>query len=245
MDDGNVFAPQPPRRASYSNCNQRHSFVVRFQGLYIQIERSAVHCFATALGINHLQLYIWTCHRQSASIILTSLSATMPICDFSSPAFANGHIYFALARKDDTNRNQYMLALARGYGMAATRKGATLNSSTSSADAPALSSSGHPLIWFDADWELDPNESTFPEGGLLDALLAAEPPVIRATGRTRTQHTKRGGEREIPQVEILLGEDELAHVCSYCGDVELPEGDRWQRRNDDASNPAYCCTKVS
>ncbi|EPS94138.1 hypothetical protein FOMPIDRAFT_157994 [Fomitopsis schrenkii] len=169
----------------------------------------------------------------------------MPIRDFSSPAFANGYILFALARKDDTNRNQYMLVLARGYGMAATRKGATLNSSTPSADAPALSSAGHPLIWFDADWERDPSDATLPEGGLLNALLAAEPPVIRTTGRTRTQSTNKRGEREVQEIEILLGEDELAHICYYCGDVELLEGDRWQRRNDNAANPAYCCTTCS
>ena len=171
----------------------------------------------------------------------------MPIRDFSSPAFANGHIYFAIARKDDANRNQYMLVLARGHGMAVTRKGATLNSSTSSAaaEAPTLSSSGHPLIWFDADWERDPSAPLFPEGGLLNALLAAEPPVIRTTGRSRTQRTKKGEGHEAPEVEILLGEDELAHICCYCGDVELLEGDRWQRCNNSTSAPAYGCTKVS
>lgn len=169
----------------------------------------------------------------------------MPIREFSSPAFANGRIYFTLARKDDTNRNQYMLVLARGYGMAATRKGATLNSSTPSSDAHVLSPTGNPLIWFDADWERDPSDATFPEGGLLNALLAAEPAVIQTTGRTRGQSTKKGGEREVPEVEILLGEDELAHICYYCGDVELPQADRWQRRDDDANTPIYCCPTVS
>ncbi|KAH9836069.1 uncharacterized protein C8Q71DRAFT_868116 [Rhodofomes roseus] len=168
----------------------------------------------------------------------------MPIRDFSTPAFASGGVRLALARRDDVNRNQYMLVLATGYGMAETRKGATLNCTTSSsaANAPALSPAGHPLIWFDANWDREPGDSTFPEGGLLNSLLAAEPPVVRLTGRGRTAADKlKGGERVAQEVEILLDEDELAHVCCYCGEPELVDGERWKLCNDTASQPAYCC----
>ncbi|KZT68258.1 hypothetical protein DAEQUDRAFT_812227 [Daedalea quercina L-15889] len=187
-----------------------------------------------------------TAQTSSSNAPLTD-SATMSIRHFSSPAFANGHISFALARKDDVNPNQYMLVLARGYGMAETRRGATLNATTSSGvgDAPSLSSSGHPLIWFDADWEHEAGDPDFPEGGLLNALLAAEPPVVRTTGRTRPMMSKRSEERVAQEVEILLGEDELAHVCCYCGEPELLDVDRWKLSNDDVTRPMYCCSECS
>ncbi|KAH9910630.1 uncharacterized protein B0H18DRAFT_443126 [Fomitopsis serialis] len=148
----------------------------------------------------------------------------MPILSFVTPAYAKGGLCFALARKDSLNRNQYMLVFARPYGMAYDRRGPTLNCAASSneADAPGLSSSGHPMICFDCDIDLNPLR---PEPkGMLNALLQAEPPVIRPTGRTRKMVDKSGGVELVHEVEILVDEDGLSHRC-----------------NKDSTRPQYLC----
>ncbi|KZT68260.1 hypothetical protein DAEQUDRAFT_336989 [Daedalea quercina L-15889] len=157
---------------------------------------------------------------------------------FTTPAY--GVLRFALARKDSTNRNQYMLVFAEPYGMACDRRVATLNEFTSAreADAPTLSASGHPLIWFDCTMDLNPKN----QDGILHALLQVEPPVIRLTGRTRKVPTESGDVQLVREVEILLGEDDLAHVCYYCGNPEFFEPyHRYKRCNSNPAPPRYIC----
>ncbi|KAH9914006.1 uncharacterized protein B0H18DRAFT_1125869 [Fomitopsis serialis] len=167
----------------------------------------------------------------------------MPILHFRMPAYARGLLVFALARKDSLNRNQYMLVLAEPYGMADDRRVATLNCSTSAneADAPASSPSEHPVIWFDCDVDRDPLV-TEPKGGVYNAMLQADPPVIRPTGRTRKMVAEPGGVQVAHEVEILPGEDELSHMCCYCGQSELLGPTRFKRCDRDTARPQYWCS---
>lgn len=125
---------------------------------------------------------------------------------------------FSFARKDAINRNQYMLVLALPYGMAYDRRVATLNRSTTEVDVPTLSPSNHPIILFDCAF--NPNKDP---RGFLGALLQAEPPVVRLTGNSRKMQTKLGAAKLVPKVEILMNEDDLAHMCCYCGYIELTQ----------------------
>ncbi|EPS94153.1 hypothetical protein FOMPIDRAFT_1055348 [Fomitopsis schrenkii] len=162
--------------------------------------------------------------------------------DFTTPGFGHNTLRFAFARKDATNRNQYMLVCALPYGMAYDQRIVTLNRSTTAAeaDAPTLSPSKHPIIFFDCNF--DPNP-TIPRG-LLGILLQAEPPVIRLTGNSRKIHTELGAPKLVPEVEILMGEDDLAHMCCYCGAPEFIElaPRRFKRCNNDPAQPQYICS---
>ncbi|KAH9914028.1 uncharacterized protein B0H18DRAFT_151886 [Fomitopsis serialis] len=77
--------------------------------------------------------------------------------------------------------------------------------------------------------------------GMLNALLQAEPPVIRPTGRTRKMVDKSGGVELAHEVEILVDEDGLSHVCCYCGQPEFIEPCRFKRCNKDSTRPQYLC----
>jgi len=80
--------------------------------------------------------------------------------------------------------------------------------------------SKHPFLWFSL-----PPQATSAFGGndkLLYILLAAEPPVIQTTGRTK-EFSLSAGDLEaqnqvqvLPEVEILLDEEDLARVCYFC-----------------------------
>ena len=100
---------------------------------------------------------------------------------FHSPDIVNGSFELAIARRSP---GTYLIILARAYGMAATRVYTVLNTSTPPSTVPPLSSSGHPLIWLDADLDRRPPHLG-PPNGVLAALRAADSEVIRPTGRTQ------------------------------------------------------------
>ncbi|KAK0478843.1 hypothetical protein IW261DRAFT_1481180 [Armillaria novae-zelandiae] len=50
----------------------------------------------------------------------------------------------------------------------------------------------------------------------LKDLLAATPPILKATGTTRRVKVE-DKEIEEPQVEVLLDEEQLCQRCAYCG----------------------------
>jgi hypothetical protein len=62
---------------------------------------------------------------------------------------------------------------------------------------------------------------------LLHILLAAEPSVIRTTGRTKGFSLSAGDPEAqnrvqvLPEVEILLDEEDLARVCYFCLGTEI------------------------
>ncbi|KAI0720891.1 hypothetical protein C8Q72DRAFT_89802 [Fomitopsis betulina] len=160
------------------------------------------------------------------------------LCDFTTPGLGRNFLRFPFARKDATNRNQYMLVLALPYGMAYDCRITTLNRSTTSAeaDSPILSPFKHPIILFDCTF--DPNRSD--PRGLLGELLQAEPPVIRLTGVSRKMQTERTeispGSRD-PHIE-----DALAHMCCYCGHTEYIEPRRFKRCNSEPDQTKYICS---
>ncbi|KZT68259.1 hypothetical protein DAEQUDRAFT_336988 [Daedalea quercina L-15889] len=125
--------------------------------------------------------------------------------------------------------------------MAATRRWATLNCSTSPgmAEAPTLSSAGHPLIWLDCDIDRDPR-SVGPD--LLNTLLSADPPVVRPTGRMCTMVAEPGGARVAHEVEILMGEDGFSRMCCYCGDTELAGPHSFKLCSSDNARSRYICS---
>jgi hypothetical protein len=167
---------------------------------------------------------------------------------FTSQGFTDrGGLEYGLARKSP---NTYLLVYARAYGMAVCRYTAILNVSTPrSISSPALrlSTSGRPLIWIDADVDRDPR-NIGPEGGMLKALLAAEPPVFRSTGRTRGMYMPEGGLRDAGEVELLLTEDELARACWYCGVIEyewrVSSNDRFVPCDGEGYQTTYMCSQV-
>ena len=172
--------------------------------------------------------------------------ATMPVLVFTTPAYCQGGLEFAIARKAPPNPHQYMIVFSRAYGMAASSKVATLNCSTTARaiDEPKLSSEGRPLLWLDSDmdhssWSISP-----PGIDTLSALLHATPPVIRATGRTRMMIAQPGGAKDAREVELLLEEDELSRMCRYCGCTELAEAHRFRRCGGDDVRPEYVCFTV-
>ncbi|KAI0720885.1 hypothetical protein C8Q72DRAFT_89420 [Fomitopsis betulina] len=158
--------------------------------------------------------------------------------DFTTPRFGLSALGLGFARKDATNRNQYMLFWALPYGMAYDRRITSLNQSTTAAeaDAPRLSPSKHPIIHFDCDFDPYPGDPR----GILGILLEAEPPVIRLTGNSRKIQTELGALKLIPEVEILMDEDELTHICCYCGISEYIPW-RFERCNGDRARPEYIC----
>ncbi|EPS94156.1 hypothetical protein FOMPIDRAFT_1134853 [Fomitopsis schrenkii] len=170
----------------------------------------------------------------------------MPILDFTTPVYCKDSFEYAIARKAEPNPNQYMLIFSRAYGMAATRNLATLNYSTTARaiEAPKLSPAGRPLIWIDSDIDRIPGSLGPASGDMLSALLQASRPLIRPTGRTRMMIAQPGGARIAHEVEILLEEDELAHMCGYCGCPELAEPDRFKRYGGSDARPEYICFTV-
>ena len=146
----------------------------------------------------------------------------------------------AIARKDATNRSQYMLTLALSFGMVDDLRLATLNRSTTADQQPSMSPSGHPIILLDCTFNPVPEVP----GGLLGILLQAEPAVIRLTGNTRKVLTDTGTPKLLPEVEILMGEDDLAHTCCYCGKVEFIEPWRFRCCSSDPATPQYICSDV-
>lgn len=131
---------------------------------------------------------------------------------------------WAIARKNDS---QYWFVLATPPGLIYDRKVAHLNYSTpSEPHPPPLSLKGRPYFWFDSSW--DRGVTAGPP--LLSTLLSAEPrPPLRLTGSTQKMSIEGtlGGDREAVEVELLLSEDELCHVCYYCGKFE----DMWEARD--------------
>lgn len=45
-------------------------------------------------------------------------------------------------------------------------------------------------------------------------------------------------------MEILMGEDDLARVCCYCGNAEFVEPMRYTKCNGDPAQPQYMCPTV-
>jgi len=142
---------------------------------------------------------------------------------FRSPLFA--HLECALAR-NPYQANQYLCVLARRYGMALGREICVINDSTRPWQKLQYSpGSKHPFLWFSL-----PPQATSAFGGndkLLHILLAAEPPVIQTTGRTK-EFSLSAGDLEaqkqvqvLPEVEILLDEEDLARVCYFCFGTEI------------------------
>jgi hypothetical protein len=164
---------------------------------------------------------------------------------FRCPILGSDAFEFAIARQSPST---YLVVFARAYGMAAGRQVATLNVSTpQSSNSARFSSSGKPLIWIDSDLDRH-SPSLGPEGGVLKALLAAEPPVVRATGRVRGMHMPEGGLRDAAEVEVLLAGDDMARVCWYCSDVELEsdvqDGRRFPVSGGEGYEATYMCFRV-
>ncbi|KAH9921556.1 uncharacterized protein BXZ73DRAFT_51798 [Epithele typhae] len=164
---------------------------------------------------------------------------------FTSPEVANRGFELSLARHA-RKPNTFLVVFSRAYGMASSRTYAVLNVSTPAAAPASLSPQGRPLIWLDSDLDRDPR-NLGPSKGVLAALLAAEPPVVRATGRTQRMHAAEGGERDAHEVEVLLAGDQLARCCWYCGASELNddvrEGRRFERcpGSADGAESSYRC----
>ncbi|KAK7055218.1 hypothetical protein R3P38DRAFT_3385341 [Favolaschia claudopus] len=138
---------------------------------------------------------------------------------FSSPGILKGAFDAALARDGP----KWLLVTPKGNGFLETRHLAHLNHSTtptsSNSSSNSTSAEGRPCFWFDSDWDRKPH----PWSDLLAALLSIEPkPPLRRTGRTQNMSmpAEEGGEREAVEVEVLLDEEELCHVCFYCGDLD-------------------------
>jgi hypothetical protein len=125
---------------------------------------------------------------------------------------------FILTRTAD---NTYALSFGRAYGMAASRRWAGLNSTTSPSEPLILSTDKRPCIWVDSSLDRDPR-NLGPKGGVIATLLSCTPPVFRLTGEKKNMYAKEGGWREAQQVEILLKEEHIAHSCHCCGNSELP-----------------------
>nr|VWO95085.1 Nonribosomal peptide synthetase 1 (EC [Ganoderma boninense] len=164
---------------------------------------------------------------------------------FTTPDVAKGSFKLAIARKSP---GKYLLILARAYGMAETRVFAVLNSSTPSSTIAASSASGHPLIWLDTDLDRDPRNLA-PPRGVLGALQAADPPVIKLTGRVQRMHAKEGGERDAHEVEIVLSEDQLARCCWYCDaletDIDVRDDERFKSCGGTGYASTYMCQQKS
>lgn len=159
---------------------------------------------------------------------------------FTSPALSNGGLEFSLARK---HPNKYLAVYARAYGMAATREWSILNFTTPGSERLFSSPQNRPCIWLDT--ELDRDERNLgPAGGMLAAMLAAEPPVVKATGRTKMIHAALGGEREAHEIEILVQEDDLARFCYYCGGLQHTT-DIFERCGGEGYTSIYWCPEVS
>ena len=168
---------------------------------------------------------------------------------FESPGIFKGSRDFALARSGNTNPNHYLVVHSMGSGFFYSREErrySILNLSTGrgAAEVPRLSENGRPLIWFDA--EIDRPGSVYgPNHDMLSVLQAASIPLLRVTGRTRTK-SENGVEREEKEVEILLGEDELARICCYCGIIEYKtDTERFEKCSGEGYQSLYWCEQCA
>ena len=152
------------------------------------------------------------------------------------------HLDFVLTR---TAANKYALFFGRAYGMAASRRWADLNSTTTSSEPLLLSSDKRPCIWVDSSLDRDPR-NLGPEGGLIATLLSCDPPVFRLTGEKKNMYAKEGGWREAQQVEILLKEEDIARSCHCCGNCEFPSGlgERYTHVGGENYTSIYQCSDV-
>jgi hypothetical protein len=151
---------------------------------------------------------------------------------------------YAISRQ----KRKYQLVYAPAYGMASSREVAILNHTTPEDAALSLSANGRPLFWLDSDWDRENEPSISAPRGMHSLVLAAMPPVIVKTGRTRPMRERNGEEREAVEVELLLSEDQLSHQCWSCGHYETDVDIMWARMprwfgEDDES--LYCCARVS
>ncbi|KAJ7782524.1 hypothetical protein DFH07DRAFT_324978 [Mycena maculata] len=107
--------------------------------------------------------------------------------------------------------NCYYLAFGRGYyGHCPTRIMACFNPATTE-EEPRFLPDGHPCIWLKPD-------GLGVTSNLIAQLLQVQPRApIHLTGRLPTRNGKA---LEAVEVIMLLGEDELAHCCYYCGEPE-------------------------
>ncbi|KAF8958071.1 hypothetical protein BDZ97DRAFT_68892 [Flammula alnicola] len=166
---------------------------------------------------------------------------------FAHQNLMNGSFEHAIARR---NGNQYFLVLSRRYGLAPYREISHLNVSTPQSLTPLPQSiDGRPYIWLDCSsdhLEFIPHQNP----GILTALLNAEPrPIIKLCGLTRrmsapsgaTDRYSEGEVIEVEKVELLLSEDELAHSCYYCGEVEMDGGENFERIGGKAYSSTYGC----
>jgi len=119
-----------------------------------------------------------------------------------------------------------------------------LNCTTPPSDKLGLSAEKRPFIWLDSDIDRD-ERNLGPPGGMLSALLAADPPVIKATGRMEMMHSSEGGLREASEVEILLSEEDLGRVCFYCGTIEVVWDDRFKQCGGQGYDSLYWCDQCS
>lgn len=141
---------------------------------------------------------------------------------FRSPLFS--HLECALAR-NPYQANQYLFVLARRYGMAVGTKICVINDSTRPWRKLQYSpGSKHPFLWFSLPTAASALRN---DNLLLHVLLAAEPPGIQTTGRTK-EFSLSAGDLEaqnqvqvLPEVEILLDEEDLARVCYFCFGTEI------------------------
>jgi hypothetical protein len=141
---------------------------------------------------------------------------------FRSPHFA--HLECALAR-NPYQANQYICVFALRYGMALGREICVINDSTRPWQKLQYSpGSKHPFLWFSPPTAASKFRN---DNLLLHGLLAAEPPVIQTTGRTKESSLSAGDlgaqnqVQVLPEVEILLDEEDLARVCYFCFGTEI------------------------
>jgi hypothetical protein len=106
---------------------------------------------------------------------------------FRSPHFA--HLECALAR-NPYQANQYIVVFALRYGMALGREICVINDSTRPWQKLQYSpGSKHPFLWFSPPTAASEFRN---DNLLLHGLLAAEPPVIQTTGRTKESSLSAG-----------------------------------------------------
>lgn len=148
------------------------------------------------------------------------------LVSFSTPVI---HIEVALHRRC----NRWYIVYPRAYGMADGWKlFAPLNQpqpSDSSTTPPKQSL--HHRFWL----------RECPSVALTD-LLAATPPILKATGTTRRVKVE-DKEIEEPQVEVLLNDEQLCQRCAYCGcwEYSYPGETRHEKVTQRGEDGIYWC----
>ncbi|SJL08551.1 uncharacterized protein ARMOST_11917 [Armillaria ostoyae] len=148
------------------------------------------------------------------------------LVSFSTPVI---HIEVALHRRC----NRWYIVYPRAYGMADGWKlFAPLNQpqpSDSSTTPPKQSL--HHRFWL----------RECPSVALTD-LLAATPPILKATGTTRRVKVE-DKEIEEPQVEVLLNDEQLCQRCAYCGcwEYSYPGETRHEKVAQRGEDGIYWC----